>query len=145
MGDRLVQIIRYKGKFLAASYNHWSASAADEFEEALDNIILNHGLFDSDEKATVDLAVQCLKESIEQVQGSLGEGGLHEADWTLQDKADFKVWHDYHSDVQEAFIQAHPELPIGKDRSDGYITVDEKIADDWFAWAEAVNNFNWTD
>lgn len=28
MGNRLVQKISYKGKFLAASYNHWSACEA---------------------------------------------------------------------------------------------------------------------
>lgn len=142
MGDRLVQIIRYKGKFLAASYNHWSAGAAQEFEDALDTAILNHGLFDEDKNATPDNAVQCLIESIEEVQNSLGNGGLILADWKLQDKS--VPWSDYHSDVQEDFNKRHPEIPISKDRTDGNITVDEKIATDWEGWAEALNVFDWS-
>lgn len=145
MGDRLVQVIRYKGKFLAASYNHWSAGAADEFQEALDESIIKHGLFDSDANATPDLAVQCLIESIEKVHGGLSDGGLIREDWSLQDKTDFRKWNDYHSDVQAEFNKRHPEIHISTDTSDGSITVDEAIADDWVAWAEAVNNFEWTD
>ena len=145
MGDRLVQIIRYKGKFLAASYNHWSAEAADEFEKCLDDAIARNGLFDNDAKATPDNAVKCLIESISAAQGGLGAGGLIRADWSLQDKVDYSEWNDYHSDVQADFIKRHPELPISSDSSDGNITVDEKIADDWLAWAEAVNNFCWED
>lgn len=30
------------------------------------------------------------------------------------------------------------------DRTDGIITVDEKIADDWEDWAEAINDFNFS-
>ena len=29
-------------------------------------------------------------------------------------------------------------------RTDGYITVDEKIYNDWEGWAESVNNFDWS-
>ena len=44
MGDRLIQKISYKGKFLAASYNHWSASDWQYFEDTLDNAIIEFDL-----------------------------------------------------------------------------------------------------
>ena len=39
MGDRLVTKIAYKGKFIAGSYQHWSASDDDMQAEILDEIL----------------------------------------------------------------------------------------------------------
>ena len=45
MGNRLVQKISYKGKFLAASYNHWSANDWEIFENILDDTIVELGIY----------------------------------------------------------------------------------------------------
>ena len=57
MGNRLVQKISYKGKFLAASYNHWSADDWEVFENKLDDAIVHIYLF-KDQIATTRLAVK---------------------------------------------------------------------------------------
>lgn len=143
MGDRLVQIIRYKGKFLAASYEHWSASEANVHEEKLNDAITKYDLFD-DKNATPELAVKCLIESIKAARKS--RPGLTDPNWTEY------IWGEngnkliqHHSNIQQQFNKDHPEFPEFLDRNDGLITVDEEIADDWMGWAEALNNFDWTD
>ena len=64
MGNRLVQKISYKGKFLAASYNHWSADDWDVFENKLDDAIIEFDLF-KDENATPLNAVKVLKTAVD--------------------------------------------------------------------------------
>lgn len=135
MGNRLVQIIRYNGKFLAASYEHWSASEAVKHEDALDDAILAYDLFKDEESATPELAVKCLIESIKKAQG--GSPGLDSPDWFSNDTKK-------HSYKQELFIKEHPEFPLYIDRNEGLITVDEEVADDWEGWAEDLNVFDWS-
>lgn len=64
MGNRLVQKISYKGKFLAASYNHWSADDWEVFENKLDDAITEFDLF-KDENATPLNAVKVLKTAVD--------------------------------------------------------------------------------
>lgn len=145
MGDRLVTKIAYKGKFIAGSYQHWSASDGDLQADILDEILCNMGFFDGEgENATTENAVKALIETIKKAyEGEDPECGLHKSQWYLSDPSTFEG-KDYHSDAQEKFINEHPEFPIGRDRTSGYITVDEKIYDDWERWAEAVNLFDWS-
>lgn len=145
MGDRLVTRIAYKGKFIAGSYQHWSASDDDMQAEILDEILCNMGFFDGEgENATAENAVKALIETIKKAYESENPGcGLHDPQWYLSDPSTFEG-KEYHSDIQEKFINEHPEFPIGHDRTDGYITVDEKVYNDWECWAEALNNFDWS-
>lgn len=143
MGDRLVQVIRYKGKFLAASYEHWSASEADIHQEKLDEIIAKYDLF-NDKNATSELAVKCLIESIKAVDSG-SRPGLTDPNWaeyTWDENGNKFIPHC--SDIQEQFIKDHSEFPLFIDRNDGLITVDEVVAKDWEGWAEELNVFDWS-
>lgn len=145
MGDRLVTRIAYKGKFIAGSYQHWSAGDDYEQAEILDEILCNMDFFGGNgENATVENACKALYETIKKCYGENTPCGLHIADWSLSDPTSHTFTKDYHSDIQEKFIEEHPEFPIGHDRTEGYITVDEAIYNDWEDWAESVNNFDWS-
>ena len=138
MGDRLIQKISYKGKFLAASYNHWSANDWKYFEDILDDAIIEFDLF-KDENATPLNAVKILKTAVDRAIGSHNGCGLQ--DWNVSYFFDEEK---YISNEQKVFIALHPEIEIGTDRSLGLITVDEKIADYWESISEALNNFDFT-
>lgn len=138
MGNRLVQTISYKGKFLAASYNHWSADDWEIFENNLDDAIVEFDLF-KDENATPLNAVKVLKTAVDRSIGSHNGCGLQ--DWNVSYFFDEEK---YISNEQKVFIALHPEIKLATDRSLGLITVDKKIADYWESFSEALNNFDFT-
>ena len=141
MGNRLVQKISYKGKFLAASYNHWSASDWEVFENNLDDAIVEFDLF-KDENATPLNAVKVLKTAVDRsIYNTDGIVGCSLEDWDIDYFFDGKK---YVSNEQKVFTALHPEIKIGTDRSLGLITVDEKIAGYWESISEALNNFDFT-
>ena len=144
MGNRLVQKISYKGKFLAASYNHWSANDWKYFEDKLDDAIIEFDLF-KDENATPLNAVKVLKTAVDRAMHNSDDTYSHSGcgleDWNPGYFFDGK---EYVSNVQKVFTALHPEIKIGTDRSLGLITVDEKIADYWESISEALNNFDFT-
>lgn len=151
MGDRLVSRITYNGQFFAASYQHWAASDWQKLEDILDDIIIKHGFFDDNHVRTEEEAVQILFEMLTEYNNSVCDSnykpkhGLSSADVTLV------VWNGgkepaetpYHSAEQETFNK-NSSLPLCQDRSDGIITVDKNIADEWMNWAEAVNSFDFS-
>ena len=148
MGNRLVSKIAYNGKFFAASYQHWAANDWERLKDILDETILKHGFFDDDHVRTKEEAVQILFEMLTKYNNSVcakdfkPKHGLVPADITFTTwDGDKCVETPYHSSVQEEFIK-NSSLPICKDRSDGMITVDKIIADDWEGWVEALNNFD---
>ena len=144
MGNRLVQKISYKGKFLAASYNHWSADDWEVFENKLDDAIAEFDLF-KDENATPLNAVKVLKTAVDRAIYNTDEIGSHNGcgleDWDVGYFFDDK---EYVSNEQKVFIALHPEIEIGADRTLGLITVDKKIADYWESFSESLNDFDFT-
>lgn len=143
MGNRLVQKISYKGKFLAASYNHWSANDWEIFENILDDVIVEFDLF-KDENATPLNAVKVLKTAVDRSiynTDGMDYNGCGLEDWDIDYFFDGKK---YISNDQKVFTTLHPEIKIGTDRTLGLITVDEKIADYWESISEALNNFDFT-
>ena len=143
MGNRLVQKISYKGKFLAASYNHWSANDWEVFENNLDDAIVEFDLF-KDENATPLNAVKVLKTAVDRSiynTDGMDYNGCGLEDWDIDYFFDGKK---YISNDQKVFTTLHPEIEIGTDRTLGLITVDEKIADYWESISEALNNFDFT-
>ena len=144
MGNRLVQKISYKGKFLAASYNHWSASDWEVFENNLDDAIIEFDLF-KDENATPLNAVKVLKTAVDRAMhnsdDTYSHGGCGLEDWNPGYFFDGK---EYVSNEQKVFTALHPEIEIGTDRTLGLITVDKKIADYWESFCETLNNFDFT-
>lgn len=150
MGDRLVSRIAYKGQFFAASYQHWAASDWARLEDILDDTIFEHGFFDSDHVRTKEEAAQILFEMLTKYNNSISEGyepkhGLSPADVTffVRNGGKEPVNTPYHSVEQEDFNK-NSSLPLCQDRSDGIITVDEKIANEWEYWAEVTNDFNFS-
>lgn len=143
MGNRLVQKISYKGKFLAASYNHWSADDWEVFENKLDDAIVEFDLF-KDENATPLNAVKVLKTAVDRsiynTEGIDSHSGCG-LDWDVGYFFDGK---EHVSNEQKVFIALHPEIEIGTNRTLGLITVDKKIADYWESFSEALNNFDFT-
>ena len=143
MGNRLVQKISYKGKFLAASYNHWSADDWEVFENKLDDAIIEFDLF-KDENATSLNAVKVLKTAVDRAIYNTDEidsrngCGLEDCD------VGYFFGKEYVSNEQKVFIALHPEIKLATDRSLGLITVDKKIADYWESFSEALNNFDFT-
>ena len=144
MGNRLVQKISYKGKFLAASYNHWSADEWEDFENILDDAIVEFDLF-KDENATTLNAVKVLKIAVDRAMLNTDETYSHNScgleDWDIDYFFDGKK---YISNDQKVFIALHPEIKLATDRALGLITVDKKIADYWESISEALNNFDFT-
>lgn len=143
MGNRLVQKISYKGKFLAASYNHWAANDWKYFEDILDDTIVEFDLF-KDENATPLNAVKVLKIAVDRAMlntDGMDYNGCGLEDWGIGYFFDGKK---YISNDQKVFTTLHPEIKIGTDRTLGLITVDEKIADYWESISEALNNFDFT-
>lgn len=151
MGDRLVSRIAYKGQFFAASYQHWSGGDWVILEDILDDTIVEHGFFDDDHVRTKEEAAQILFEMLTKYNNSIcskgyePKHGLSPADVTFFVRNDDKepVNTPYHSDEQEVFNK-NSSLPICQDRTDGIITVDEKIANEWMNWAEAINDFDFS-
>ena len=151
MGDRLVSRISYKGQFFAASYQHWAANDWERLETILDDLIYEHGFYDDDHVRTKEEAVQILFEMLTKYNNSVCDPnykpkhGLVSADVIFSTYDGERIIDTpYHSDEQAAFNQSS-SLPICSDRSDGRITVDETIANDWESWAETFNNFDWED
>ena len=144
MGNRLVQKISYKGKFLAASYNHWSADDWEVFENNLDDAIVEFDLF-KDENATPLNAVKVLKTAVDRSIYNTDEIDSHNGcgleNWDIGYVFNGK---EYISNDQKVFTALHPEIEIGTDRSLGLITVDKNIADYWESFSEALNNFDFT-
>lgn len=141
MGNRLIQKISYKGEFLAASYNHWSADDWEVFENKLDDAIIEFDLF-KDENATPLNAVKVLKTAVDRSIYNIDEIGSRNGcglDWDVGYFFDGK---EYVSNDQKVFIALHPEIKLATDRSLGLITVDKKIADYWESFSEALNNFD---
>ena len=150
MGDRLVSRIAYKGQFFAASYQHWAASDWKRLEDILDEIIVEHGFFDDVHIRTKEEAVQILFEMLTKYNNSVcskdykPKYGLSSADVIFTTwKGDEAIDTHYHSDEQETFNK-NSSLPLCQNRTDGRITVDETIADDWEDWAEAINDFDFS-
>lgn len=152
MGDRLVSRIAYKGQFFAASYQHWAASDWKRLEDILDKTIVEHGFFDDDHIRTKEEAVQILFEMLTKYNNSIicnpeykPKPGLSSADtiFTSWEGDEELIDTPYHSDEQEAFNK-NSSLPLCQNRSDGIITVDETIANDWEDWAEAINDFDFS-
>ena len=144
MGNRLVQKISYKGKFLAASYNHWSADDWEVFENNLDDAIVEFDLF-KDENATPLNAVKVLKTAVDRSIYNIDEVDSHNGCGLEDcDVGYFFNGKEYVSNDQKVFIALHPEIGIATDRSLGLITVDKKIADYWESISEALNNFDFT-
>lgn len=138
MGDRLVTCIKDKntGNFLAASYMHWSADNDDYFYGLIqDNLKKNY----QGVKFDKNLAVKLLLDSICDYHGinhtsedmdSDGIGLIYE----IYDENDMP----YKSIKSTAYLIAHPEVPVGKNRTNGLVTIDEKIYKEWEWWAEAL-------
>lgn len=150
MGNRLVSRIAYKGQFFAASYQHWSGGDWARLDDILDDTIFEHGFFDSDHVRTKEEAAQILFEMLTKYNNSIcskdykPKHGLSPADVIFTSwKDETPIETPYHSDEQETFNK-NSSLPISSDRTDGIITVDEKIADDWEDWAEAINDFDFS-
>lgn len=144
MGNRLVQKISYKGKFLAASYNHWSADDWEVFENKLDDAIVEFDLF-KDENATPLNAVKVLKTAVDRAIYDTDEIDSHNScSLEYWDVGYFFDGKEYVSNEQKVFIALHPEIEIGTDCTLGLITVDKKIADYWESFSEALNNFDFT-
>lgn len=148
MGNRLVSRIAYNGQFFAASYQHWAANDWERLEDILDETIVEHGFFDDNHIRTKEEAVQILFEMLTKYNNSVCDPnykpkhGLVSADVIFSTYDGEKIIDTpYHSDEQAAFNQSS-SLPIFSDRSDGRITVDETIANDWESWAETFNNFD---
>lgn len=144
MGNRLVQKISYKGKFLAASYNHWSADDWEVFENNLDDAIVEFDLF-KDENATPLNAVKVLKTAVDRSIYNTDEIDSHNGcgleNWDIGYVFNGK---EYISNDQKVFIALHPEIKLATDRSLGLITVDKNIADYWESFCETLNNFDFT-
>ena len=144
MGNRLVQKISCKGKFLAASYNHWAANDWEIFENILDDAIVEFDLF-KDENATPLNAVKVLKIAVDRAMhnsdDTYSHGGCGLEDLDVGYFFDGK---EYISNEQKVFIALHPEIEIGINRTLGLITVDKNIADYWESFSEALNNFDFT-
>ena len=142
MGNRLVQKISYKGKFLAASYNHWSADDWEVFENKLDDAIVEFDLF-KDENATPLNAVKVLKTAVDRAIYDTDEIGSRNGcgleNWDVGYSFNGK---EYVSNDQKVFIALHPEIKLATERSLGLITVDKNIADYWESSCEALNNFD---
>lgn len=139
MGDRLVTLIKDKNdKILAGSYQHWSAGDAENLHDILDRKFSEEQKKASD-KFTVENAVNVLVEMLAEYNGgTLGKGGLTFPNTVLYNPE--KRRHDkYISLKQKVFNEVHKHIPIGSDRTDGFITVDEKIADYWADCADDVN------
>ena len=151
MGNRLVSRIAYKGQFFAASYQHWSGGDWVILEDILDDTISDHGFFDDDHVRTKEEAAQSLFEMLTKYNNSIcskgyePKHGLAPADVTCFVRNDDKepVNTPYHSVEQEVFNK-NSSLPICQDRTDGIITVDEKIANEWMNWAEVTNDFDFS-
>ena len=151
MGNRLVSRIAYKGQFFAASYQHWSGGDWVILEDILDDTIVEHGFFDDDHVRTKEEAAQILFEMLTKYNNSIcskgyePKHGLSPADVTFFVRNDDKepVNTPYHSVEQEVFNK-NSSLPICQDRTDGIITVDEKIANEWMNWAEVTNDFDFS-
>ena len=144
MGNRLIQKISYKGKFLAASYNHLSADDWEVFENILDDAIVEFDLF-KDENATPLNAVKVLKTAVDRSMYNTDEINSHNGcgleDWNPGYFFDGK---EYISNEQKVFTALHPEIKLATDRTSGLITVDKKVADYWESISEALNNFDFT-
>lgn len=151
MGNRLVSRIAYKGQFFAASYQHWSGGDWVILEDILDDTISDHGFFDDDHVRTKEEAAQILFEMLTKYNNSIcskdyePKHGLSPADVAFFVRNDGKepVNTPYHSVEQEDFNK-NSSLPICQDRTDGIITVDEKIANEWMNWAEVTNDFDFS-
>ena len=144
MGNRLIQKISYKGKFLAASYNHWSADDWEVFENKLDDAIVEFDLF-KDENATPLNAVKVLKIAVDRAMHNSDEIDSHNGCGLEDlDVGYFFDGKEYISNEQKVFIALHPEIEIGINRTLGLITVDKNIADYWESFSEALNNSDFT-
>lgn len=139
MGDRLVSKISYKGEFFAASYQHWSAGDWEQLESILDDLIAEYGFFDDEHIRTKEEAAHILFEMLEKYNDSVYGEDYEPKYGLLSSKTAFE---EYQSKKQEDFNKKS-SLPIGSDRTDGLITIDETIASYWESRAEAVNDFNW--
>ena len=108
MGNRLVQKISYKGKFLAASYNHWAANDWKYFEDILDDTIVEFDLF-KDENATPLNAVKVLKTAVDRAMLNTDEAYSHNScgleDW---DVGYFFNGKEYVSNEQKGFYSTSP-------------------------------------
>lgn len=148
MGDRLITKISYKGEFFAASYQHWAAADAEELHDICYSLIREHNFFDDIHNRTKEEAAQILYEMLEKYNKAVDipkekykpSHGLFPADTNLWDCKSEELF-SYHSDEQQALIDKGL-IPIGKDRTNGFITIDKKIADDWEGWAEEFNIFD---
>ena len=134
MGDRLVQIITKDAKFLAATYQHWSASEADEMqnltEEALKKLSDNEFLDSS-------IIIKTIKDVLDKHNGNANSGFSNGClEWNKKTKMYDK---EYFSDIDKAFMKEHPEFALSKSRNDGLFTLDERIANSFEGWAEEVN------
>lgn len=150
MGDRLVSRISYKGQFFAASYQQWAASDWERLGDILDETIVEHGFFDDDHVRTKEEAAQILFEMLTKYNNSIYVPNYKSKHGLVSADVIFTTWKDdtsidtpYHSDEQETFNK-NSSLPMCQDRTDGRITVDETIANDWMSWAEAINNFDFS-
>ncbi|WP_022933209.1 hypothetical protein [Treponema bryantii] len=148
MGERLVTKISYKGQFFAASYQHWSAAAWKQLENILNELIIEHGFFENNHVRTKNEAVQILFEMLTKWNNATcsrnykTKHGLGSADVIIYSwEKDKTISIPYHSEEQAAFNK-NTSIPFSQSRTEGLITVDETIANDWESWAEVVNDFD---
>lgn len=137
MGNRLVQKISCNGNFYAASYQHWSAGDAQIMEDLTDKKIEEYDFFNHPSK---ELAYKILKEALDEYNENSLAGLVLE--FYISSKKDGKHLEElYNCPEGNAFYKKHPETTLSTSRTEGLITLDEVVANDWYGWAEDVNDF----
>lgn len=132
MGNRLVQVISFNDKFLAATYQHWSAEEADEMYDLTDYAL--HELKDTNDKLAL---IKIIKDVLDKHNGNTNSGFANGClEWNKETKMYDK---EYFSDIDKAFMKEHPEFALSKDRNDGLFTLDERIGNSFEDWAEITN------
>lgn len=143
MGDRLVTVIRHKGKFYAASYQHWSAEAAEEVEALVDDEMLK---CDFNNFPTQEKAFNVLKNALDKWNGDNVAGLVVQANsYKWDGNNDRYITTPIDCVEGKKYLKSHPDVVLATNRSEGLITLDEAVGDDYLGWAEAVNNFDWED
>lgn len=130
MGERLViRIHNKKGKLLAASYQQWAADDFAYYEQRLmdakQKILGGKSFF-----RTCKQAVQALMEMLS-TDPKLVHPGLV-TEWCLDNVTPTP------SVATRRFLRRNPEFPHGQSRCDGYITLDQDVAQSWSGWAQML-------
>lgn len=141
MGSRLVNVIRYRGKFYAASYQHWSAGDEDKIYDLIDDEMLS---CDFNNAPAQEKAFECLKKALDKYNENNVAGLVVQADsYKWSDNDGKYVTTPIDCLEGRKYLKEHPDVVLATSRSEGLITLDEAVSDDYESWAEAVNYFDW--